>query len=141
MSLKNKKGKKKAGQATLAASPIQDNLEDEKEDASGSESSLPALGSSGGHSPATSTDFLAEFLGEEKDGDSSPVPDDYSMFLKKAGEIKALLYKWECAKEVPEFKVVDVSDEEIDQYIERVLKDSHKWKDAEGVNKTDLTGD
>jgi hypothetical protein len=155
VSLKVKKGRKKIGQSTLAASPTKnnsedekedasgiaasptkDNSEDEKEDASGSEGALPALRSSPKHSPATSTDFLAEFLGDEKDGDLSLVPDDYSTFLKKTGEIKALLYKWECAKEFPEFKVVDVSDEEIDQYIERVLKDSHKWKNTEGVNKT-----
>ena len=135
-SLVKKKGKKKKGQATLATSPTKNNSEDEKEDTLGSDCSLPALGSSEEHSPTTSTDFLAEFLGDEKDEDLSPVPDDYSTFLKKTGEIKALLYKWECAKEFPEFKAVDVSDEEIDLYIERVLKDSHKWKDTEGVNKT-----
>jgi hypothetical protein len=132
----DKKGKKKKGQAMLAASPTKDNSEDEKEDTLGSESSLPALESSEERSPATSTDFLAEFLGDEKEGNLSPVPDNYSSFLKKTGEIKALLYKWECAKEFQEFKVLDVSDEEIDQYIERVLKDSHKWKNTEGVNKT-----
>ncbi len=134
--MKDKKGNKKKGQATLAASPTNENSDDEKEDTLGSENSLPALESSEKRSPAGSTDFLAEFLGDEKDGDLSLVPDDYSAFLKKTGEIKSLLYKWECAKEFPEFKVVDVSDEEIDLYIERVLKDSHKWKDTEGVNRT-----
>jgi hypothetical protein len=130
------KGKKKKGQATLAASPPKHVPEDEKEDASSRESSLPGIGSSAENSPTTSIDLLAEFLADEKDDNLSPVPDDYSSFLKKAGEIKVLLYKWECAKEFPEFKALDVSDEEIDQHIERVLKDSHKWKNTEGVNKT-----
>jgi hypothetical protein len=56
--------------------------------------------------------------------------------LKKTGEIKALLYQWQCAKGFPEFTDIAVSEEEMDQYIERVLKDSHKWKGTEGVNKT-----
>jgi hypothetical protein len=135
-SLIDKKGKKKKGQATLAASPPENNSVDEKEDSSGSEGDLPALGSSEEHSPATSTDFLAEFLVDEKDGNLSPVPDDFPGFLKKAGEIKSLLYQWQCAKGFPEFIDVAVSEEEIDQHIERVLKDSHKWTDTEGVNKT-----
>jgi hypothetical protein len=85
-SIMDKKGKKKKGQAMLAASPTKDNSEDEKEDTLGSENSLPALESSEERSPAGSTDFLAEFLGDEKDGDLSPVPDDYSAFLKKTGD-------------------------------------------------------
>jgi hypothetical protein len=139
-SLADKKGKKKKGQATLAASHPKINYEDEKEDTSGSEDELPALGSSEEQSPTTSTDFLAEFLGEKKEENLSPVPDsvsdDFPGFLKKTGEIKALLYQWQSAKEFPEFNNIDVSEEEMDQYIERVLKDSHKWKDTEGVNKT-----
>jgi hypothetical protein len=87
VSLADKKGKKKKGQATLAASPPKINSEDEKEDTSSSENELPALGSSEGQSPATSTDFLAELLGEEKDENLSPVPDDFSTFLKKTGEM------------------------------------------------------
>ncbi len=79
---------------------------------------------------------MAEFLGDEKDESLSPVPDDFPTFLKKMGEIKALLYLWQEAKEFPELNHVDVSEEEMDQYIERVLKDSHKWKNTEGVNKT-----
>ncbi len=139
-SLADKKGKKKKDQATLAASPPKINYENEKEDTSGSEGELPALGSSEEQSPATSTDFLAEFLGEEKEENLSPVPDTVSDyfpgFLKKTGEIKALLYQWQSAKEFPEFSNVDVSEEEMDQYIERVLKDSHKWKDTEEVDRT-----
>jgi hypothetical protein len=91
-------------------------------------------------SPAISTDFLAEFLGEEKVENLSPVPDsvsdDFPGFWKKTGEIKALLYQWQSAKKFSEFNNIDVSEEEMDQYIERVLKDSHKWNDTEGVNKT-----
>jgi hypothetical protein len=72
--LAGKKGKKKKGQATLAASPTEISHEDEKEDIPGSEGELPALGSSEEQSPATSTDFLAEFLGEDKEENLSPLP-------------------------------------------------------------------
>ncbi len=58
-----------------------------------------------------------------------------SLFLKKTGEIKGPLCKWESAKEFPEFSLIDVSEEEMDRYIERVLKDSHKCKDTEEVSK------
>jgi hypothetical protein len=54
------------------------------------------------------------------------VPSDFPEFLKKAGEMKVPLYRWEDAKEFPEFTQIDASDEEMDQYIERVLKNSHK---------------
>jgi hypothetical protein len=65
-SLAGKKGKKKRGQATLATSLPVISHEDEKEEVSGSEDDLPALGSSAEQSPATSTDFLAGLLGEEE---------------------------------------------------------------------------
>jgi hypothetical protein len=90
VSLADKKGKKKKGQATLAASPPKINSEDKKEDTSGSEGDLPALGSSEEHSPATSTDFLAEFLVDEKDGNLSPVldpvPGDFRVLEKDGGD-------------------------------------------------------
>ncbi len=96
-SLAGKKGKKKKDQATLAASPPEINREDEKEDTSGSEGEQPALVSSEEQSPAISTDFLAEFLGEEKEENLSPLPDtapeDFAEFLKKTGEMKVLLYR------------------------------------------------
>jgi hypothetical protein len=56
--------------------------------------------------------------------------------LKETGAIKGPLYKWESAKEFPKFSHIDVSEEEMDHYIERVLKNSHKWQDTEEVNKT-----
>ncbi len=96
-SLAGKKGKKKKRQATLAASPPDVNHEDEKEDTLGSEAELPAFGSSEEQSPTTSTDVLAEFLGEEKEENLSPLPDtapeDFAEFLKKTGEMKVLLYR------------------------------------------------
>ncbi len=90
-SLTGKKGKKKKDQATLATSPTEVGRVDEKEDISGSENELPPLGSSEEQSPADSTDFLAEFLGDGKEESPSPppdtAPDDFSEFLKKTGEI------------------------------------------------------
>ncbi len=139
-SLTGKKGKKKKGQATLAASPTEVDRVDEKEDISGSENELPLLGSYEEQSPTDSTDFLAEFLGDGKEESPSPPPDtasnDFAEFLKKTGEIKGPLCKWESAKEFPEFSHIDVSEEEMDRYIERVLKDTHKWKDTEEIIKT-----
>ena len=57
--------------------------------------------------------------------------------MKRVGEIKTLLYDWQDAKEFPVINAIEeVSDEEMDQYLERILKDSHKWKDTDGVSKT-----
>ncbi len=117
VSLEDEKGKKKKGQATLAASPTEVNREDEKEDISGSENELPPLGSSEEYSPTDSTDFLAKFLGDGKEESPSPptdtAPNDFAEFLKKTGEIKGPLYKWESAKEFPVFSHIDVSEEEM----------------------------
>ncbi len=120
------KGKKKKGQATLAASPPKHISGDEKEDALSSQGSLPGIlvGSPTELSPATSTsdDILADLLRDDKDDSTSTVPDDFPTFLKKMGEIETLLYHWQDAKEFPVINPVEVSDEEMDQYIERVLK-------------------
>ena len=131
------KGNKKKGQVSLATSPLEQVSEGDKEDAMSSEGSLPAIGSSAENSPTTSVDLLAEFMGDEKDDSPSSAPDDLPTFLKKMGEIKTLLFQWQDAKEFPEINTIEeISDDEIDQYLERVLKDSHKWKDTEGVGKT-----
>ena len=131
------KGNKKKGQVSLATSPLEQVSEGDKEDAMSSEGSLPAIGSSAENSPTTSVDLLAEFLGDEKDDSPPSVPDDFPTFLKKMGEIKTLLFQWQDAKEFPEMKTIEeISDDDIDQYLERVLKESHKWKDTDGVSKT-----
>jgi hypothetical protein len=132
-----KKGKKKKGQATLAASPPKPISGDEREDTLSSGGSLHTVGSPPGLSPATSDDILSEFLKDDKEGSPSMVPDDFPTFLKKMGEIKTLLFQRQDAKEFPVISTIEeVSDEEMDQYLERVLKDSHKWKDTDGVSKT-----
>ncbi len=76
----------------------------EKEDASGSEGSLPAIGSSAEHSPATSIDLLAEFLELGKDESPSSVPDDFPTFskLEKDGGDQCALVPMQDAKEFPE---------------------------------------
>ena len=115
------KGNKKKGQVSLATSPPEQVSEGDKEDAMSSESSLPAIGSSAENSPTTSVDLLAEFMGDEKDDSPSSAPDDLPIFLKKMGEIKTLLLQWQDAKEFPEIITIEeISDDEIDQYLERV---------------------
>jgi hypothetical protein len=128
--LPDKKGKKKKVQAKLDTSPKEGSSDDGSEDAATNGSSLPPLGSSGSeeHSPAT-TDFLAEFLDEVRE-------DNISLYLRNMGELKVLLYNWHGAKEYPELTPIDVSEEIVDEYIDRVLSSSHKWNNEEGVHKT-----
>jgi hypothetical protein len=119
VSLASKKVNKKRGQATLAASPTEVDSVKEKEDASDSEDGLPQLRSPEEHSPADSTDILAEFLGDLKDESPSlspeTAPNNFADFLKQTGAIRGALFKWESAKEFPNLSHIDASEEEMDQ--------------------------
>jgi len=138
-SLVSNKGNKKRGQATLAASPAEANRVDEKKDGSGSDCELSRLKSSAEHSPADSDDILEGLL--EDAMNDSPLqtsegdPNSLTELLKKTGDIQTLLYSWQSAKDYPKLSFIDVSEEEMDRHIERVLENSHRWKDTEDVNK------
>jgi hypothetical protein len=112
-SFESKKGNKKKGQATLAASPTEGDDAEVKEDASGSEDGLPQLRSPAEHSPTDSTDILAGLLEDVMEEGRSPTPEaapnTFSDFLKQTGAIKGPLYRWQSAKEFPDLSHLDVS--------------------------------
>jgi hypothetical protein len=57
-------------------------------------------------------------------------------YLRRVGKYnKQLLYPWLDATEYPKIVQLDilVEDEEIPAYIERLLKDGHKWKEEKDV--------
>ena len=138
-SLASNRGNKKNGQATLAASPAEADQVDEKKDGSCSDCEPSQLRSPAEDSPAESVDILEGFLEDSMD-DSPPQnsemdPISLTELLKKTGDIQVLLYGWQSAKDYPKLSPIEVSEEEMDRHIERVLKDSHRWKDTEEVNK------
>jgi hypothetical protein len=55
-------------------------------------------------------------------------------YLRRVGNCnKQLLYPWLNATEYPKVVQIDIEDEEIPAYIERLLKDGHKWKEEKDV--------
>jgi hypothetical protein len=55
-------------------------------------------------------------------------------YLRRVGNCdKQLLYPWLDATEYPKVVQLDIEDEEIPAYIERMLKNSHKWKEGKDV--------
>jgi hypothetical protein len=55
-------------------------------------------------------------------------------YLRRVGNCsKQLLYPWLDATEYPKIVQLDIEDEEIPAYIERLLKDGHKWKEEKNV--------
>jgi hypothetical protein len=55
-------------------------------------------------------------------------------YLRRVGNCnKQLLYPWLDATEYPKIVQLDIEDEEIPAYIERLLKDGHKWKEEKDM--------
>jgi hypothetical protein len=81
-----------------------------------------------------------EASNDTKEGDEVEVkeePEDLESFLnylRRVGNCnKQLLFPWLDATGYPKVVQLDVAEEEIPAYIERMLKDSHKWKDEKDV--------
>jgi hypothetical protein len=81
-----------------------------------------------------------EASNDTKEGDEVGVkeePEDLESFLsylRRVGSCsEQLLFPWFDATKYPKVLHFDVAEEEISAYIDRMLKDSHKWKDERDV--------
>ena len=128
--LHDEKGNKKIVQVNLDTSP--------KGTSSESKDAEMQVEDEDGRSqaPTPSPDFLEGF-GESplfSEGGEGPFK-DLSSQIKYSGD-KTLFFQWMNASDFPKLEPMEISQSDLEEYIERVLANSHKWTDTKGVRLT-----
>jgi hypothetical protein len=128
--LSGEKGNKKNVQDNLDTSPTDISSESKDAEMQGEEDEGGLLG-------LTPSPIFLDGFGESSlfSENSERALKDLSSHLKYLGD-KTFFLRWHSAKEHPKLDPMEVSKSDMEEYIERVLANSHKWKDVQGVRLT-----